>query len=254
MINVLFVGKNLKYLFNLINKLIVLNKELRVYGIATTDKEIKELTLDRQIDIIIMDLQISKVNYLIEHKIIDSRKFKKSIILIIENVCEVDKLYDTKYIYDYVEKSTNLVETISNINCLLLSQVGLENINKTKEQELEIRVKINNELRELGYNFELLGTKYLAETIYILYTLKDYFDDNLERDIYPIVAKKYSKPPHTIKCNIRNATDIMYYDNEEEKIRKYLGNSYNIKPGTKIIVSTILNKMQLFYEIVSLNK
>ena len=244
MINILFVGKSLKYMFNLINKLIVVNKELRVCGIATTDKEIKELTSDRQIDIIIMDLSISKVNYLIEHKIIDSRKFKKTIILILENRLEVNKLNDTKYIYDFVEKSIDLVEMVSCINFLLLSQIGLGTINMTKSQEIEIRDKINNELRKIGYNFELLGTKYLAETIYVLYTLKEYFDDNLERDIYPMVAKKYGKTAHTVKCNIRNATDIMYYDNEEEKIMKYLCNSYNIKPGTKRIVSTILNKIK----------
>lgn len=115
---------------------------------------------------------------------------------------------------------------------------------KHEQSEKYIKEKIVKELKILGYNIEYLGTKYLLETIYILSILKDYNDNNLEKDIYPIVAKKYGKTVHNIKCNIRNATEIMYYDNQEELIIEYLKDYKNSKIGTKIIILAILKKVK----------
>ena len=111
-------------------------------------------------------------------------------------------------------------------------------------EERIIKGKIKKEMKLLGYNMEHIGAKYLVETICIVYSLKKYTNINLLKDIYPIVAKKYGKTVNNIRCNIRNATDIMYFDNEEEVIKKYLENYKNCKFGSKIVIDAILEKIR----------
>lgn len=83
----------------------------------------------------------------------------------------------------------------------------------------------------------------MIETIYLLYISEDYYDDNLEKDIYPIVAEKYGKTAHNIKCNIINATNMMTLECEEEKIMNYLKFNAPYKPGPKTIIFEILNRI-----------
>ncbi len=92
-------------------------------------------------------------------------------------------------------------------------------------------------------NLKHYGSKYIAETIFILYTARDYCDENLEGKIYPVVAKKFEKTINNIKTNIKNATDIMYYECEEEVLRKYLGHCYFSKPKPKEVMLNVLKRI-----------
>ena len=87
---------------------------------------------------------------------------------------------------------------------------------------------IKDELKYLGYNPKYYGTKYLIDVIYILFKSNDeYYDDNLKKTVYPIIAKKYKRSVLNIKCNIINATDIMVYECEEKKlIQNFPKNSF----------------------------
>ena len=104
---------------------------------------------------------------------------------------------------------------------------------------------IKDELKYLGYNPKYYGTKYLIDVIYILFKSNDeYYDDNLKKTVYPIIAKKYKRSVLNIKCNIINATDIMVYECEEKKLIQYLGYYEYVKPGPKKIIEAILNKLR----------
>ena len=46
-----------------------------------------------------------------------------------------------------------------------------------------------------------------------------------------------------IKTNIKNATDIMYYECEEETLRKYLGHCYFSKPKPKEVILNVLKRI-----------
>ena len=167
---------------------------------------------------------------------------KKSVILIDDENIGLD-INEQKCICGVVSKREDMNKTVNSINILINSKLLLSSKNIDCDKEKNIKNKIKQELEYIGYNLLHLGTKYLIETIYILHTLEEYYDDNLEKDIYPIVASKYGKTMNNIKCNIRNATELMYYDNKEEKIMKYFKFAVSRKPKTKDVISIVLNKL-----------
>lgn len=99
-------------------------------------------------------------------------------------------------------------------------------------------------MKEIEFNFSYDGTKYLLEAIYILYTLKIYYNFNLEKDVYLIISDKYGISPHNIKNNIVNATDKMYYDCDEEKLENYIADYDDSKPGPKRIIKAVLRRVK----------
>lgn len=103
--------------------------------------------------------------------------------------------------------------------------------------------RIINELKKIGYNVNYKGTLYLVNTILELYLNKDIYADNLERTIYPIVAKMFNKTPHNIKCNINNATESMYYNCDANTLKEYFSFFDDRKPTTKTVIYTVLNKI-----------
>ncbi len=116
-------------------------------------------------------------------------------------------------------------------------------INKDFLFEENIKNKIRDELKKLEYNFSYIGTKYLLDSIYILYCIKIYYNFSLEKDIYPVIANKYGESANNIKCNIVNATDKMFFDCDEKTLRKYLEDYSNSKPDPKKVIRAVIKNI-----------
>ena len=79
---------------------------------------------------------------------------------------------------------------------------------------------------------------------YEFYLYKNYEHyENLNNEIYPILAQKYNKTVNTIKCNIIKATDSMYYDCDETLLKNYFHFYTDYKPRPKLVIYTVLNKI-----------
>lgn len=223
MINVLLIIEDINYLkkiFNIFNKL---SHNLRFCAVADNEEEILLSLKNHDVDIILLD-----------------SKFDKKMKHILNN-----KNY-TIFVFKTINQNVKYFDT--NERSLTISQVlnEAEKAKKIKNEQEELqKEKIQKELEYLGYNPNYNGTKYLVESIYILSSIGEEEKEscNLERDVYPIVAKKYHKTVHNIKCNIINSTDNMVYDCVEEKLNKYLGFYNYSKPGPKKVIYSVLNNV-----------
>lgn len=105
----------------------------------------------------------------------------------------------------------------------------------------QIRLKITNELLNLGYILSNIGTLYLIETIEILYNRKShsntFYSFNLEKDIYVILGKKYNSNIYTIKSTIIKATQNMV-NNSVTNV-----NSIHIHWTPKVVIQYVLEKI-----------
>lgn len=244
MINILLVERDMESCKKLIANISKINNEVRIFAIANTIKEIKYSLNNYDIDIIILHLDYNEYLTIKDNKLISESKYKNSVILILEKNISKNK-FDGKSIYNCITNSNDInkiTNTISNLVQIKQNDF-LYNVDKNKEKYIKECIK--NELEYLGYSFSYSGTSYLLETIYTLSLLKNYCNDNLEKDIYPLVGAKFHKSAHTVKCNIRNATDMMTYECEEKKLQEYLYEYEFLKPGPKRIIYAILGKLKI---------
>lgn len=139
------------------------------------------------------------------------------------------------YLYTYINKIVGFEQIIKIINEL----IELKRISK-----LSIEEKIKIELKKLKYNFSYIGTIYIYETILFIYSKSLNKKIKLEKQVYPILAKKYNTTVNNIKTNIINATHEMYYDCKDEVLNKYLGHCDNEKPTPKEVISIIVDNLR----------
>ena len=81
------------------------------------------------------------------------------------------------------------------------------------------------------------------EIILQLSLTKSSTSDNLQGQIYPIIAKAHKRTPQNIKNSIINATEYMYRECNAERLRKYFSFSNDAKPSVKQVIFTITNKI-----------
>ena len=108
---------------------------------------------------------------------------------------------------------------------------------------MNIDNKIYNELKKNNYNNIYIGTEYLKECIKLDYLQYSKEASNIQRQLYPLVAKKYKTSILNVKNNIIKATNLMYLNCDITKLKKYFNFVYDYKPTPKIVIKTIVNKL-----------
>lgn len=98
----------------------------------------------------------------------------------------------------------------------------------------DTKLKILNQLMELGFNIKHNGTKYIMASILIY---KFYYSTNKIEEIYSLIAEKSS---NNIKSNILKAINYMYYESDFSKIKQFFSLTEEIRPTPKQVIFTIL--------------
>lgn len=240
MVNILIADDNIYYaktLMNIINN--ETNKDIKVTHIAVDGKETLDILENNEIDIMLLDLKMPIYDGLYILDKLNQEKldrYKEFIIVISGETEMLYKLNNQPYVYCSLDKICSISNIIDKINELI------ENKSNEKRQNT-IEKKIVKQLQYLNYNLSHKGTQYLIDAIILIYNSGEYDIFNLKKDIYPIIAKRYNKSIHNIKCDINKANDYMYRVCKKERVKKYFKFFDDSKPTVKNVIYTILNKV-----------
>lgn len=236
MLEILVIDDNLCFVKNLVNN----TKKIKISGIATTYKEAIENINNKNFDLILLDLNLIESNgievlqYL---KNINDKQYINSVIIISSYPDMILKIRENPFVYTTINK----IEIFDKLEETLNSYSILNN--KEIYNEL-IKSKIIKQLEYLGYNLSYVGTSYLQDIIYIIIQQNLNTNFNLKKDIYPFLYEKYKKSYNNIKSNINKATEIMYYECDENRLKEYFNVSAIIeKPKPKYVIAHIVKKI-----------
>lgn len=243
MLDILLIGKNIKYCIKLINEVNSKNENVRFVGVVNNVKNLKNEIKRKHIDIILIYLNISQVEKILNLKEVNTKITPKSTILILDELNLNKQLKKNKLIYDYTLKNNNFENLLNILDRLIVDRTNIEKNHHNIEKDLLLE-KIKMELNSLRYSFSHIGTKYIAEAIYILYNFEDYYKYDLEKEIYPIIANVYHKTTNSIKCSIAYATTSMYYNCEEIILLNYIKEKTLCKPGAKKMMFSIIERIK----------
>lgn len=225
------------FLVNTISKEI---PEIRIYNIASTGLDAINTIKEEMVDIILLDLKlpdmsgIEIIDFITRENIV---KYKKSILVVTAEMDLLSKIVRNPYIFSYNSKSNGIDPIIQNIKDLIEDK-------QENDNNIILIQDINNELNKLHYNFKYIGTRYLAECIYEAYHKNNKYDINLNKEIYPIISRKYNKTISSIKTNINQATTNMYFDIEEKVLFKFFKYNISCKPKPKDVILKVIENLE----------
>lgn len=240
MLNLLIISNNLDDSKNLLNYISQNSTLIRVYSIVNTIPDLTQIINTGIIDLILIDIDQLKNNFILDinHILQPYYKIYEKSIIILFNNSEFQGMLNNHYIYSYVKKDKDYKLLLENLE-EIANSLSLISIKQNTSTLLPL---IKNELEYIGYNLSYIGTKYLAECIYLAYTNINSLNC-LSKKVYPIIAKKYNKPIDNIKCNISIATNAMFYDCSEKRLISYFNLCTISKPKPKQVIYTIINKL-----------
>lgn len=158
----------------------------------------------------------------------------------------LDKSIEKSYDRNFFEKYKNIIIKISiQTRSYLFTHKNLVDLDRIiKQNDIDERkFKIINELKYIGYRFNYKGTHYLVDTILEMFIQQHHMIDNLQSNIYPIIAKKYNKTIYNVKSSINKATDCMYTECDASKLVNYFHFCYDTKPTIKQVVFEVINRV-----------
>lgn len=211
MINGLIVTENIKFAKKLFEEMHMANFRIRIIEITNEKEETVAKLKKLKIGIVFMDTDIEFCNS----------------IRIIKNKCNVS----VKLTYDKENKLMDL-KTIKKVKRI----IEYEDLDRKK-------AKVIKELQDMGYKLKHKGTLYLVDTIMQMYINQDNMIDNLQSNIYPVIAKKYHKTIINIKSSINKATECMYYECDAEKLQDYFKFYDDTKPTIKQVIFAVINRI-----------
>ena len=191
MVNVFIIDDNIYEANEIMTQINRISEDIRVIKLSTDINDaIRTLNNDEKIDIILLNLKMQLRNIALNlDKIMPKkrRKYKKSLIIKLKYNDYAEKKYIiNEMIYTILSQQTEIYELCNAIDKIILEKNYFEKKNKLK-------LNIQSELHYLRYNFSHKGTQYLEDIIYIVYTEYSNVIVNMNKDIYPIIAKKYNK-------------------------------------------------------------
>lgn len=223
MYNVVIFSNNLNLIKKFSNIIFKHFDNMRFSGFASNKKELSALCETSNINMIILSDKDSK---------------KDSLLPLLKHIENKIIIYDVPNNFKN-SKYTLYIPYCADTNFII------EKLNKFayKSGEKAIRLKIHHILETLNFDFKLVGTNYLLESIVYSYFTKDkYHFENLEKRIYPYVSQKYNLSVENIKWSIIRAVNHMKFHSSSKELEKY--NLLFIEKITpKSIILEIVNRL-----------
>ena len=215
MYNLIIYSNNLDLISKYCNNVFSKFNNLKLVGIITSEKDLSNLVDFSTTDIIFLTEKnkdtLSPILNKIENKIILCKEAKK-----------YKNLKHTLYIsesIDYISTRKSILKFISNIN------------------EKDLHHRIYQILDNLNFDFKLSGTNYLIHAISYSYINKDdYLYENLEKKIYPYVAKKFNISESNVKWSIVRSINNM--NSKKSSKLKYIE-----KITSKALISHVVHNL-----------
>jgi len=198
------------------------------------------------IDVIVMDLIIPKLDGLFILGELEKREINKSII--VTTGFKDDQVMDeaNQYGVDYY--------MLKPINFLSLEKRILSLNNKKRNTKLfNQEAIIADLLHNLGIPSHIRGYQFIKEGIGIIYNNNNNIS-YITKDVYPEIAKKFDTTPTRVERSIRHAIEVSWNRGNLDFMEEIFGYSVDIdraKPTNSEFMVTIADKLRLDFHKVS---
>lgn len=197
------------------------------------------------VDVIVMDLILPKLDGLFILSELEKRNINKNIIITTnfkdDRIMEEANQFGVDY---YMLKPINYMSLEKRI----MSIGNHKKVNRLFNQE----VIVTDLLHNLGIPSHIRGYQYIKEGILIVYRNGNNIS-YITKDVYPEVSKKFKTTPTRVERAIRHAIEISWNRGDINLMEEIFGNSLNInrdKPTNAEYLTTIADRLRLNQNLV----
>lgn len=225
MINVLIVCNNFVIVKKIVNEILHKIENLKIIGIID-NLDLKTETLEKETNLIITN-NTDLVSQVINNQLLSSIKI---VSISFNNF----KCFDNKNVLEinYFSPNNIISDTVKYFISTTFNDPSKD--------------KIITILKNIGFDFNLIGTIYLIDSIVYIHFFKEFSFDTLQKDIYPYVANLNNTTISRVKWAIERCIKYLYRSNSNtafSEIYHYFGIRYPNKITPKTLINLISNSL-----------
>lgn len=240
-------------------------EEMEVIGIAKDGTEAYQYIVDSKPDIVLLDIIMPHLDGLGVLEKLNETKLEKRPMCIILSAVGQDKITQKAISLGaqyYIVKPFDigvLIKRIKELKYFQPSQyknnfisreikaqyIDISPENKKNEENLEALV--TNVIHEVGVPAHIKGYQYLREAIIMVVNNIDVINQ-ITKQLYPDIAKKYSTTPSRVERAIRHAIEVAWGRGQTETVENIFGYTVSAskgKPTNSEFIAMIADKLRL---------
>ena len=218
----------------------------RVVGVANDGEQAVNMILDKQPQILVLDLMLAKRDGLSVLKAISTMEHRPAVLatsgFITDYVASAAANLGVQYLMLKPCDMTAVAERLEEIR-------GGENLrmNVRRTDKTSIETMVTGIIHEIGVPAHIKGYQYLREAIIIAVNDMDVINA-ITKVLYPQVAKTFQTTPSRVERAIRHAIEVAWDRGDLDTLQRFFGYTVSNtkgKPTNSEFIALIADKLQL---------
>lgn len=244
---------------NMINN----DSELELVGQADNGKDIYDIILEKQPDVVLLDIIMPKEDGLtVMERVHRDENVRKQPVFIVVSAVSQERITEDAFnlgAYYYILKPFDNDMILKRIKTLKRGlypaiQAGDKRaIGQTpKMLERNLEMDVTNVIHEIGVPAHIKGYQYLRDAIIMSVNDMEMLN-SITKILYPTIAKKHQTTPSRVERAIRHAIEVAWSRGKLDAIDELFGytvNSGKGKPTNSEFIALIADKIRLEYRTI----
>ncbi len=250
---------------NTLNEYLEHEEDLEVIATARDGEEAVKLIIEKQPDIVLLDVIMPHLDGLGVLEALRAQQMEKKPMCIMLSAVGQDKITQkainlgAEY---YVVKPFDINLLIKRMRDFKFYQPGtakggyasreikqqyIEIAPESKKDESNLEALVTNVIHEVGVPAHIKGYQYLREAIMMVVNDIDVINQ-ITKQLYPDIAKKYSTTPSRVERAIRHAIEVAWGRGQTETVENIFGYTVSAakgKPTNSEFIAMIADKLRL---------
>ena len=242
---------------NMINN----DSELELVGQADNGKDIYDIILEKQPDVVLLDIIMPKEDGLtVMERVHKDASVKKQPVFIVVSAVSQERITEDAFnlgAYYYILKPFDndmMLKRIKTLKKGLYPAIQKLGENRATGQtpkmlERNLEMDVTNVIHEIGVPAHIKGYQYLRDAIIMSVNDLEMLN-SITKILYPTIAKKHQTTPSRVERAIRHAIEVAWSRGKLDAIDELFGytvNSGKGKPTNSEFIALIADKIRLEY-------
>ena len=219
----------------------------RVVGTANDGEQAVRMILEKQPQILVLDLMLSKKDGLSVLKAISTMDRKPAVLatsgFITDYVASAAANLGVQYLMLKPCDMTALTERLEELR----GGQTVRSFSAAQESKPSIEAMVTSIIHEIGVPAHIKGYQYLREAIIIAVEDMDVINA-ITKVLYPQVAKAFQTTPSRVERAIRHAIEVAWDRGDLDTLQRFFGytvSNTKVKPTNSEFIALIADKLQL---------
>ncbi|MDK2823236.1 MAG: two-component system, response regulator, stage 0 sporulation protein [Clostridia bacterium] len=252
----LLIADDNKEFCDILKEFFKVQEDIELVGIANNGVEALKKIKEEQPNVVVLDIIMPHLDGIGVLEKLNVSDYRPKVIMLTafgqesmtQKAVELGADYYLLKPFD-IDVLANRIRQLGNGSVTQVPVRTNQSVNKVKNLEVEV----TNIIHQMGVPAHIKGYQYLRDAILLVIDEVNLLGA-VTKELYPMIAEKYSTTPSRVERAIRHAIELAWDRGNVDMMNKFFGYTINLdrgKPTNSEFIAMVADKLRLSHKVVS---